>query len=110
MGEGLSKQQSESTHPTLKIQNDILSALNDGSAVIVLLDLSAVFDTIDHQILLSRLHNMYVIRGDAHNWFNGYLSDRTQHGVLSDSKKLTFVPQGFVHGPTFVLLVHQASF
>ena len=87
-------------------RNDVLSALNEGSAIVLLmLDLSAAFDTIDHQILLSRLHDMYGIRGDAHKWFNSYLSDITQRvnisGVLSDSKKLTFgVPQGSVLGPT----------
>ena len=96
----------------LKVQNDVLS-LNEGSAVVLLiLDISAAFDTIDYQIL-SRLHDMYDlyvrIRGDAHSWFNSYLSDITQQvnisSVLSDSKKLTLgVPLTWTY---FVLYVHQ---
>ena len=43
----------------IKVQNDILSALDAGSsAILLMLDLSAVFDTIDHDILLSRLCNV----------------------------------------------------
>ena len=48
----------------VKVQNDILSALDAGSsAILLMLDLSA--DTIDHDILLSRLCNVYGITGDA---------------------------------------------
>ena len=47
----------------LRIVNDILSALdNDNISVLLLLDLSAAFDTIDHRILLSRL-NSYTVQG-----------------------------------------------
>ena len=43
----------------IKVQNDMLSALDDGSsAILLMLDLSAVFDTIDHDIRLSRLCNV----------------------------------------------------
>ena len=44
----------------IKVQNDILSALDVGSsAILLMLDLSAAFDTIDHDILQSRLCNVY---------------------------------------------------
>ena len=50
----------------IKVQKDILSALDAGSSAIVLmLDLSVTIDTIDHNILLSRLCNVYGITGDA---------------------------------------------
>ena len=51
----------------LKVQSDILTALDSGSeeAVLLMLDLSAAFDTIDHGILLSRLNSFYGISGDA---------------------------------------------
>ena len=50
----------------IKVQNDILSALDTGSsAILLMLDLSAAFDTLDHDILLSRLCNVYGITGNA---------------------------------------------
>ena len=69
-----------------------------------MLDLSAAFDTIDHDILLSRLCNVYGITGDAPDWFRSYLSGRIQRVVIEDSvsvdQELAFgVPQGSVLGP-----------
>ena len=59
----------------LRIINDILSALdNDNISVLLLLDLSAVFDTIDHQILLSCLNSVLGIQSTALQWFQSYLS------------------------------------
>lgn len=69
----------------------------------VLLDLSAAFDTIDHGILLSRLRSIGV-KGAALDWIKSYISDRTQavsiNGTLSSNVHLPFgVPQGSVLGP-----------
>ena len=89
----------------IKIQNDILSALDTGSsAILLLLDFSAAFDTIAHDILLSRLCNVYGITGDALDWFRSYLTGRIQRVVMEDSvpvdQELDFgVPQGSVLGP-----------
>ena len=53
-----------------KVQSDISTVLDSGSgAVLLMLDLSAAFDTIDHGILLSRLNSLYGISGDALDWF-----------------------------------------
>ena len=89
----------------LKVQSDILTALDSGSgAVLLMLDLSAAFDTIDHGILLSRLNSLYGINGDALDWFKSYLSNRVQRVIIGDTvsecKNLNFgVPQGSVLGP-----------
>ena len=49
----------------LKVQNDLLVGIDaDGGAILVLLDLSAAFDTIDHGILFKRLYQLG-IRGNA---------------------------------------------
>ena len=45
---------------------------------LVLLDLTAAFDTIDHKILLYVLENNFGIIGSAHDWFASYLSARKQ--------------------------------
>ena len=88
----------------IKVQNDILSVLDTGSpAILLMLDLSAAFNTIDHDILLSQLCNVYGITGNALDWFRSYLTGRIQHVVIEDSvsvdQELDFgVPQGSVLG------------
>ena len=70
----------------IKVQNDILSALDAGSsAILLMLDLSAAFDSIDHDIPLSRLCNVYGITGDALDWFRSYLASRIQRVVIEDA-------------------------
>jgi len=89
----------------LKVHNDIMKSLdNNEVAMLVMLDLSAAFDTIDHKILVDRLSDMYGIRGTALRWFKSYLQDRTQSVVINDNesvkKKLNYgVPQGSKLGP-----------
>ena len=89
----------------LKVQNDILMDMDKKRGVIlVLLDLSAAFDTIDHSILLQQLSDRLGITGAALSWFSSYLSARTQSisidGVSSSPVLLQYsVPQGSVLAP-----------
>ena len=89
----------------LYIQNDILSAQDRGELnAHSLLDLSAAFDTIDHDLLLSRLTEWFGIDGVVLQWVRSYLTGRSQlvkvNGVLSTPQLLLCgVPQGSVLGP-----------
>ena len=89
----------------LRVQNDLQQSVDShGGAILVLLDLSAAFDTIDHDKLLNLLDVSFGIRGDALKWFRSYLHNRTQSVKIgesfSDSHTLKFgVPQGSVLGP-----------
>ena len=84
----------------LRVVNDLLNAMDeDKISVLLLLDLSAAFDTIDHQILLSRLETVFGIRYTALQWFRSYLLDRNQCVVVncfafSSSPVMFGVPQG----------------
>ena len=94
----------------LRVINDVQSAIDRREEVVlVLLDLSSAFDTIDHDALLTRLHTRYGISGTAIAWFRSYLVDRYQqvviHGHSSRPVSLQFgVPQGSVLGPLLFAL------
>ena len=87
------------------IANDILSSLDKGQAVLlVLLDLSAAFDTLDSDIMVERLEKRCGVTGNAVSWFGDYLRNRQQRVIIdkveSDLCDLKYcVPQGSVLGP-----------
>ena len=87
------------------VHNDIAIALDQKrSVILLLLDLSAALDTVDHSIVLSRLSHRFGIGGTTLEWFRSYLSNRTQfvneNGLTSERHVLKFgVPQGSVFGP-----------
>uniref|UniRef100_A0AAX7TX77 G8 domain-containing protein n=1 Tax=Astatotilapia calliptera TaxID=8154 RepID=A0AAX7TX77_ASTCA len=89
---------------SLEVTNDLLMASDSGLiSVLVLLDLSAAFDTVDHNILLERLEHAVGITGTALQWFVSYLSHRLQfvhvNGESSSHTEVNYgVPQGSVLG------------
>ena len=86
----------------VKINYDIGSRLAAGKCtVLVSLDLSAAFDTINHNVLLNRLQYMYGITGAAFNWFQSYIEQRNKQVCVGDSLSqrrpvTSGVPQGSV--------------
>ena len=97
--------QNSSETALIKIQSDILLALdNRRVAALVLLDLSAAFDTIDHFILIERLEHTHGISGDALKWMASYLRERNQQVIIGDGASADVlleygVPQESVLGP-----------
>ena len=87
------------------VQNDILASLDAGhSTALLLLDLSAAFDSIDHSILTHRLQHWCGISSAALNLLSSFLSDRFQTAITPASKSNSVlleygVPQGSALGP-----------
>jgi hypothetical protein len=70
-----------------RVHNDIASALdNSHSVVLVMLDLSAAFDVIDHAILFNLLQHSFGIDGDALLWIKSYVHGRSQRIAIGPVK------------------------
>ena len=93
----------------LELTDRILKDIDERNvSLAIFMDLSKAFDTLDHQILLKKLHN-YGITGPALKWFSSYLTGRLQYveidGISSDVLPLTTgVPQGSILGPLLFLI------
>jgi exonuclease III len=91
----------------LRIHDDLLLSLDKKQCVyMIMLDLSAAFDTVNHEKLLNRLYTTYGIRGNAHKWVQSYLTDRQQFVTVKGERskehtKTCDVPQGSILGPNF---------
>ena len=99
----------------LRILNLLVMTDGGNNAVLVLLDQSAAFDTLDHMLLLQRLHAEIGLDGSTLDWFSSYLSCRSQqvlvgHALSAETPLLCGVPQGLVLGPLlFSLYTRQLA-
>ena len=97
----------------LSVHNDLVRSIDNGKvSLLVLLDLSAAFDTVDHQLLLSVLANRFSVDSNALSWFESYLTDRTQTFTYKGEQTSSFpvdcsVPQGSVLGPRCFFVIHR---
>ena len=97
------------TTALLEATNEWAYNIDSGNVnAVVFLDLKKAFDTVDHGILLSKLH-AYGIQGVASDWLKSYLSNRMQkcsvNGFLSHNQTLQCgVPQGTILGPLLFLI------
>ena len=97
----------------LKVQADILHNMEQQQVtLLVLIDLSAAFGTVDHPILFQCLEEWFGFHDSVLSWYKSYLSDRKQciilNGMQSNILHLPFgVPQGSCLGP--VLFTQYAS-
>jgi len=93
----------------LYIHDHLITAIGSQKlSCLCLLDISAAFDTIDHDILLTRLSSWFGIHGSVLNWFKSYLS-RTFCVKCNDCfsslhTSLYGVPQGSVLGPLLFIM------
>ena len=95
----------------LKVRNNVilLNMNKQHVTILVLLDLSAAFNTVNHEILLESMTSKLSIRGTVLSWFRSYLSRRSQRVAVDHKLSKSFpldcgVPQGSCLGP---LLLQQ---
>jgi len=98
----------------LKMYNDLLETIDEGQVtIVVMIDLSAAFDTIDIPILIRILQDEFGIHGIPLKWINSYLTNRTMKVLVeqstSETEQLLFgVPQGSCAGPVIFTLYISA--
>ena len=96
-------------HPIILFQNFVTKALNKKEhAIAIFCDLRKAFDTVNYNILFTKLSKMG-IRGIELEWFKNYLTDRKQFVSIDDICStlvniLIGVPQGSVLGPLLFLI------
>jgi len=89
----------------LKVVNDVVTTASEQLTTVLLsLDISAAFDTIDHCILLDRVSRDFGIHGTALNWLQSFVTNRQQYVAVGAQQSLpanciSGVPQGSVLGP-----------
>ena len=94
----------------IRMVNDINEKLREKKVIaLLLLDLSAAFDTIDHKILIQKLSLDYGLHGDVLNWIVSYLKNRSftvkiNRRTSASCVLVCGVPQGSLLGPILFIL------
>lgn len=89
--------------------NDVFSAIDNKLSVLtIFIDFAKAFDTINHKILIDKMHH-YGVRGPILSWFKDYLSNRHQYTFFNSAKSIPTlvtlgVPQGSILGPILFLI------
>ena len=99
----------------LRLYNDLLVATDRGQVSgLCLLDLTAAFDTVDHELLLHRLDRTFGVRGHAKEWFKSYLTGRRialytapRRDDLNGYSSNVLRTEGFSFGPAVVYSVYS---
>ena len=105
---GFRKNHSTELAATELIDRLTQDAMNQNNPFSIFIDLSKAFDTLDHEILLTKLQRLGIC-GNRLSWFRSYLTNRTQYvemnGIVSETLPITTsVPQGSILGPTLFLI------
>ena len=94
----------------MKVQSDMFVAMdNQHVTLLVMLDLSAAFDTVNHEMLVNTIASRFGISGTVLDWFRSYLDGRKQRVVVNDAMSEEMhlncgVPQGSCLGPVLFVI------
>ena len=100
-------------HALIRITEKLKSALDNGKVRYgVFLDLQNAFDTVGHQILLSKLEHYGICRSPL-NWFKSYVTNHQHFVIINNVQSETLfikygVPQGSVLTPLLLLIIHKS--
>ena len=100
----------------IKVQSHMFAAMdNQHVTLLVMLDLSAAFDTVNHEMLLNRMESRFGISRTVLDWFRSYLDGRKQKVIVNNAMSEEIylncgVPQGSCLGPVLFVIYISSSY